>query len=394
MASIPQVSIVYNRRKTASSDRTAPVEVRISYNYKQRFINTGVRVYPKQWKNGKVVNNTDSLIMNAVIENTISSIRNIILDMVKENCIDITAIPKRLKEKNTEHLSFMAFCEQRASIRKYGKSTDSQKRYDRFIRLFKEYGRIVEFNDINDQNIIDYDRYLISTGMKPYSKWNNYHRFLNSFILDAIDAGYINRNPYKWLNIHKDRSYSGIGKYLTFEEWRKIKSADMPIKSLARVRDLFIFQTYTCLSYSDLKDFDSNLISDIKGMKVYVGKRNKTGKPFTIPMLPGALEVLHKYNNVLPIISNVKYNEYLKAVALCAGVDKPISSHWARHTGATMLLNSGIDMGIVSKICGHSSIKITEQVYAKLLDDTVVEAVNKFSICFILVSQHTHYCHL
>jgi integrase len=32
-------------------------------------------------------------------------------------------------------------------------------------------------------------------------------------------------------------------------------------------------------------------------------------------------------------------------------------------------------MRIVSKICGHSSLKITEQVYAKLLDETVVKAI-------------------
>ena len=34
-------------------------------------------------------------------------------------------------------------------------------------------------------------------------------------------------------------------------------------------------------------------------------------------------------------------------------------------------------MQIVSKICGHSSTKITEQVYAKLLDETVVEAIQE-----------------
>lgn len=34
-------------------------------------------------------------------------------------------------------------------------------------------------------------------------------------------------------------------------------------------------------------------------------------------------------------------------------------------------------MQIVSKICGHSSTKITEQVYAKLLDETIVDAIKK-----------------
>ena len=35
-------------------------------------------------------------------------------------------------------------------------------------------------------------------------------------------------------------------------------------------------------------------------------------------------------------------------------------------------------MKIVAKILGHSTTRITEQVYAKLLDETVVDAMKKF----------------
>ena len=77
-------------------------------------------------------------------------------------------------------------------------------------------------------------------------------------------------------------------------------------------------------------------------------------------------------------MSNVKYNAYLKSIAVMCGINKPISTHWARHTGATMLLNSGADMEIVSKVLGHSSTKITREVYAKLLDETVGDAMAKF----------------
>ena len=122
--------------------------------------------------------------------------------------------------------------------------------------------------------------------------------------------------------------------------------------------------------------FDASKIQEIKGMKVYSAKRNKTKETFTIPLLSPALAILEKYKNKLPLISNVKYNEYLKVVAQTAGIDKPVSSHWARHTGATLLLNQGgLDMKIVAKICGHSSTRITEKVYAKLLDESVVDAM-------------------
>ena len=219
------------------------------------------------------------------------------------------------------------------------------------------------------------DEELASTGMKPYSKWNNYHRFLNSFILDAIDEGFLKRNPYKWIQIDKEKN-NGLKKHLTPEEFNKLQIAKMPTPSLERVRDLFVFQTYTCLSYVDLESFDTSLINKTG---VYTSKRGKTGIEFTFYVLKPARDILDKYGGKLPLISNVKYNEYLKLVAQAAGIDKPVTSHWARHTGATILLNDGgVDMEIIARILGHTSTRQTRETYAKMLDTTVTKAMMGF----------------
>ena len=374
---LPKLHLIYNRYKTASATRKGALEIRVTYNYKQKYISTGIMLYPHQWKNGTIINCSDALQLSHILDTILSEVRQILLEMLQEKNIDIFSISDRLKQKHQREMTFLDFCEKRAEVRKYGKAPDSQERYDRFIRLFKEWGKIIEFTDINESSIISYDAYLTSKNLQTYSKWNNYHRFLNSFIIDAIEEGLLHKNPYKWVNIAKGYSNKGLEKYLTPCEFRQVKVAKMPTKSLERVRDVFIFQTYTCLSYTDLKKFDAKLIQEVKGMKVYLGSRQKTDKPFTIPILSPAWDVIMKYEGKLPLISNPKYNEYLKVVAQSAGIDKPLSSHWARHTGATMLLNEGVDMRIVSKICGHSSTKITEQIYAKLLDETVIEAVGK-----------------
>ena len=47
----------------------------------------------------------------------------------------------------------------------------------------------------------------------------------------------------------------------------------------------------------------------------------------------------------------------------------------ARHTVATLLLNSGVDMVTVSKILGHANSRITERVYAKMLPETIFQKV-------------------
>lgn len=374
---IPKVAFIYNRKKVASNKVKATIELRITFGKKQKYISTGVSVYPKQWKNNTVVNIPDAQQINQQLNKMMINVRQVLMDMSNEGDIDIFSILERLQLKRERKISFIDFINQRADIRKYGKAKGTVVRYNRFVNRFKQWGKIKSFEDITAANIIEYDKYLKSTEMKPYSIWTNYHRFLNSFIMDAIDAGYITSNPYKTIDIIKTSDTDSLSKCLTLKEFSILKNISLPTKSLEQVRDVFVFQTYTCLSYSDLKEFDTSKIIEIDGMKVYTGNRKKTGQQYTIPLTDEAMKILEKYNYNLPVISNVKYNYYLKVIAQAAGIDKPVSTHWARHTGATLLLNKGVPMQIVSKICGHSSTRITEQVYAKLLDETIVEAVKK-----------------
>lgn len=374
---VPKMSIVFDRYKKASLTKKAAIEIRISYNYKQKWISTGIMLYSNQWKNNMIVNCPDALQISKSLDQFVQNIRQILLEMIEDGKIDIFSIPGKLQVLDSEHTSFLDYCKQRINIKKYGKAKGTIKRYEIFLAHFTSWGKIKHFEDITESNIIRYDQYMISEGMKPCSRWGNYHKFLNSIILDAIKETLITKNPYKWISLDKGKDSNGIDNCLTMEEFRQIKNAKMPTESLERVRDLFIFQTYTCLRYSDLARFDIRLVTEIKGMKVYIRASKKTKKPFTVPIISSAWEILMKYNGVLPIISNVKYNLYLKSVAQAAGLDYKLTTHWARHTGATLLINEGLDTKFITRICGHSSTKITEQVYAKLLDETVVEAVQE-----------------
>lgn len=265
----PQITFVFDRKKQATPTVKSSVDMRITYDYKQKYLSTGIKLFSTQWKNGKIINCPDIIQISQTLDKMLTDVRGVLFDMMREGNIDLQAIPNRLQRNDVKEINFLKFYESRCIIRKYGKRKDTQERYDRFLRLFKSWGGIKEFEDINEKAIISYDEYLVNTGMKPYSKWNNYHRFLNSFIMDAIDAGHLKRNPYRWINIEKCKDSNGISRYLTPEEFRKVKSIKMPTESLTKVRDVFVFQTYTCLSYSDLVSFDSRNIKDIKGMMVY-----------------------------------------------------------------------------------------------------------------------------
>ncbi len=375
---IPVVSLIYNRYKKASATQDAVIEIRVYYDGKAKYMSTRIRVFPKEWQRGRVVGRVDAVILNKQLDRLLIDVRQIVYDMYDAGHIDIDAIPSRLMAKRKPNVTFLYFCEERTKIRKHGNSVDSQERYDRFLRFLKEYGKIKTFYDLTELKVMELDKHLKKKNdMKAKSRWNNYHRFLNSFILDAQKEGLIQQNPYDRVKIDKGSDYDGIEKYLSPEEFQKLRTASMPEARLERVRDLFVFHAYTCMSYHDLRAFDEKKIREVDGKKVYVGHRGKTKIEFTVPMLTPAIEILKKYKGKLPMLSNVKYNEYIKEVVKAAGIDKPVTTHWARHTGATLLLNAGVPIEVVSKVCGHSSIKMTEKIYAKLLPKTVVAVVNE-----------------
>jgi site-specific recombinase XerD len=382
----PTLKLMFDRNKRASKTKEGSIELRIGFDRKKKYATTGVRVFPREWRNGRIVHRLDAIELQRTLDEFVANARRIINDLIERGEFDIDTIVAQIGGR-TKHLAgrnvvkerlLIDYFRERTEIRKYGRSEDSCERYERFLRWFEKWDGMRTFDDVNELNILTMDKAIRAKGMKPYSAWNNYHRFLNSFILDANDDGLMQGNPYKKLNIEKDKSSGGIGKYLTREEFRRIEELEPPTNYLRHARDLFVFQTYTCLSYTDLAAFDASRMKKVKGRMMYVGTRGKTRQEFSFLVLKPALAVLERYGGRLPIMSNVKYNAYLKSIAVMCGINKPISTHWARHTGATMLLNSGADMEIVSKVLGHSSTKITREVYAKLLDETVGDAMAKF----------------
>ena len=106
--------------------------------------------------------------------------------------------------------------------------------------------------------------------------------------------------------------------------------------------------------------------------------RAKTGVESIIPLFKPAREILDQYapewikspadTSLLPVISNQRYNSYLKEVATLCGVEKILSSHVARHSFATTVtLENGVSIASVSKMLGHAKLSQTQE-YAKVTE--------------------------
>lgn len=165
---------------------------------------------------------------------------------------------------------------------------------------------------------------------------------------------------------------------LTQEQLEAIAAKHFVSERLGQVRDIFLFSCYTGLAYADvLKLRRSDIVTGIDGEKWIYTKRQKTDSPFHIPILPPALEIMHRYadhpqainsDRVLPVLSNQKMNAYLKEIADVCGIHQHLTFHIARHTFATTVtLSNGVPIETVSKMLGHRNLKTTHH-YAKILD--------------------------
>ena len=207
-----------------------------------------------------------------------------------------------------------------------------------------------------------------------YVTTNGYCQRVKTIVQFGIDNGKIKVNPFMGIRLRKGEKSV---QFLTEEEVEKIRTTDFHNESLNRVRDLFVFQAASGLSYTDMAKLVPTDYQQAPNGQYYIhDKRNKTGVFYTAVILDEGVEILKKYNFKLPILGNHKLNVYLKTIRDLCGIDKPIFSHVARHTYATRCLNRGIRLEVVAKLLGHSTTRITQH-YAKLLKGNILSEVQE-----------------
>jgi site-specific recombinase XerD len=270
----------------------------------------------------------------------------------------------------------------------YSKGTYT--RYEICLRLLIEFMeshyKCSDFpiNQIKLEFITGFDYFLRTVRKCNNNTTLKYIKNLRKIINEARAFEWMTHDPF--LN-YKGKLENVDRVVLTQLEIDTISSKQFGISRLNSVKDVFLFSCYTGLAYSDVKKLTKdNLFVGIEGQNWIQVNRTKTNVMSKIPVLPLAQDILDRYKDhpfckkegkLLPVLSNQKYNSYLKEIADCCGINKTLTTHIARHTFATTItLNNNISIETVSKMLGHRSIKTTEQ-YAKVLDVKIFEDMSK-----------------
>lgn len=253
----------------------------------------------------------------------------------------------------------------------YQKYLLTRKMFADFLRTKLHRGDIL-LVDITPTMIEQF--YIYLNGLMAKNTAIHKMKIIKKILKIAMEEGYIRAMPFK-IKLAKDTlQYTP----LSIDELRTIRSRQFATVRMAQVRDVFIFACYSGLAFTDLKNLTKeDMLSDEDGKEWIVKPRHKTKIISHIPLLPIAKEIWEKYDYKLPVLTNQKYNSYLKELADVCGINKNLHSHLARHTFATILLNSGVDMVSVSKILGHSNSRITESTYAQMMPETIMKRVTE-----------------
>ncbi|CAM4344904.1 site-specific integrase [Flavobacterium terrigena] len=373
-----------------------PLVCRITYLRKRKPFATGLFINPNNWNNAlqeAIPIDIEHTQINTKLSLIKQEINQAFLFLqVQKNEFDVDDIYLKYKGEDIKPAkSLMEVFELHNSRMKmligkeYTKSTHSKfieaKLHTEEFLYHTTKKRNIKLDDLSLKFLQDFDFYLKTQNNFKQITINKSIQRLSKIIKLAIAEGFLVTNPFL---LYKPKKVINNITYLTPEELYSLESHVFSQKRLEQVRDMFVFCCYTGLPYQEMASLESKHIVKKFDDKLWIDMfRQKTKKQFSLPLLPKAIEILDKYKNdkmLLPIISNQKFNSYIKEVAEIIGIEKKLTHHIARKTFATtILLYNDVPIEVVSELLGHSKISTTQDHYAKVVQRKVSEQVSSLS---------------
>lgn len=270
----------------------------------------------------------------------------------------------------------------RIGVDRIKETYDSYQRSYKHLAAFVQEKKGVEDITLRSLDKVFYDDFEIflqtDCKMKPKTVHEHLYR-LKKMTMRAVSQGTLRRDPYCRLHPELPKRKS---RHLKLEDLKTLMSTQIDKPNLQRVRDWFIFSTFTGLAYADLKRLSVNDITQAEDGSWWIHiKRQKTDTPSVIKLLDVPLRIIEKYKHERQgdKVFNLYAREYLIKLTRELGEEYGfyLTFHKARHNfGTHMTLSLGVPLETVSKMMGHTNITTT-QIYAQVTDKKVDEDMKR-----------------
>lgn len=344
----------------------------------------------KEFFAGDVINRSDSKELNERLtilhRKVIEEVNKCLADGAALDMREIRRRVWNVKNESEGHgkHGMYEWMEEQVEMLRHKEGT--MKHYSTLLRRLREYGKMMEWAELTVENICRWDAWLHTLPCEMTGSMSgrgekgrtlsdgavyNYHKCMKALINRAVLFEKIPSSPYDKLRGHFKRGDKESVEFLTVEEMAAVESLH-PVEGsqMATARDVFVFQMHTGMSYADTQAFDFSQYRKVDGKWVNIGQRVKTGVQYVVQLSAECERILAKYGWTLPKIGNADYNKCLKALGAAVGIEKKMHSHLARHSFATKMMASHVEIQNVSRMLGHKSITQTQR-YAKVLPESV-----------------------
>lgn len=393
-----------NHRSSANGE--IPLSIRLTQNKKRKYIRIGINIQPQYWdskKNKLKPNCPDREYLENIITEKLSKFQKQVLEFQSiGKDFSLNQLIESV-EKPTKNISISNYLnsviENLTKENRIGNATHYQALYNSLGRFTKI--NQLQFVDIDVPFLNKYETHLRSIGNKNNSI-SIKMRTLKAVYNKAVKDNIVKKDyyPFNEYNVSKLKD-STPKRSILKEDIQNIISLDVqsirkrPQSLLQFSKDLFLFSYLGCgINMVDMAHLKrSNIVSNR-----IVYKRHKTGKQISFLLQSYALEIIQKYedcNNdyIFPIlddsihataeqkfrrIKKVTYvaNKNLKKIGESINLSIPLTTYCARHSFATILKRSGINVAIISEALGHSDLKTT-QIYLDSFENTQIDEAMK-----------------
>ena len=398
------IKIVQRKDKTSKSN-AAPIHIRFTLKGKVRYLATGIVLPIDAWDDSEqhiVSTYPDSEVLQMQITAKRLEIEKKIQRL---EALDTEVNFDTLFGQKSRYLNCTVseyFQQQIDYLKGIGK-VGSAVKYTSCKHLLEQCGLGKKrFDQIDLQYLQDFEAFLIHKGNTSNSiatKFSVLRAVYNKAVRHKVFAE--TENPFKQYNV--GRFWKSTRKRaITKEDVQRIQSLELPasieVYSTAFARDIFLFSY--CVAGINFKDIATLRYVDIQNGRIYY-QRHKTGKELNSPILSQTREILGRYsksdanpedyifpildrhihkseqqicNRVHKVIGHVNAN--LKRIAEMAGLKVNLTTYVARHTFATVLKRSGVNIAIISESLGHSDLETT-QIYLDSFENSQIDEAMK-----------------
>ncbi len=367
---------VFNRLKIKNKSGLYSIHIRVTIDRKAEYINPKLpKIQEKYWsgKQNKWVKEShpNSYEVNSLLQRKLAELDNFIVrTRINERAVTFSSI-KDFYFKQGDGTIFNDFAQDYADNTK-GFALNTIKVYKTFLKHLNGFNPKIKFAELNEPLLNSFKSYLENEQGLNGGTTKKYFDKFKVICKEAVKKGYleVNQNPF-YISDLRIKVNKPKRTYLELDEIRAIRNLKLSGQVLEMHRDHFMFQIYSGLYYKDLKDLrKSDLNKNELGLYI-MGNRIKNSNAFIIPIykFPNAERIIEKYweeesDWVFPkTVSDQKFNDHLKTLAIKAKINKNITNKVARHTNVQIWIGMGVERQFVSKMVGHTEETTTQEYY-------------------------------